>query len=432
MQNPYYTSAEYRQPGSDEFGGSAAFVPGDTYGGGGGNMRSYFPQVGYANPLASSSAGGAGWTVSDIFGTDPTTQPFATQWTKAMGAFNQPAPRYGDIEGLFRSLTNQGTSPELQHIIGRLANYKSRATAAANPYSKYYEDEVKSEVERLKQDPMTAADDAALRARYLGGNAYARDTANKRMAEQAAARGLGPTSGPTLAALAEVEKAYGLADAQGRQALYEYVTNERERRRAAAQGYAGNLAQFGEGAANRGTQVNLANESARLQALVSSGQMSLQAAQQQYQNLLAGASGMANLRRQEYSDALAQQLQALNIAAMPRTMAQQEQASLYAMLNGLVPSQQSVANQYGDLLNGQVNSDARQAAYWQNLFQQIGYGLPGVLGGMSGGGQDTGAGALPSTTNYWPSTGVGSPVPTSALDIPTLPSRSYNDYLYPR
>lgn len=346
----------------------------DSYGGGG-----YTPPSQSPSPYAGwgAPAGGYGAPKQDTspfgnFFDDPTSQPINTAWNQRMTQLNQAAPNYGDINATLGSYLQP--DPRFNGALSALAasagGNAAQARVLDNPYTKQFADATTQRMKELNQDPFSSSDEAALKARFFDSLALDRDKAYEQNAAQMAARGLAPSSGVSQALGAETSAGYQKARAQQQQAMLQYVTDERNRRRDAAVGMSGNLQQAG-----------LADTSEKQGALTNNAQLAnqwqatragilgnvLQAIQGQQGLGMNAATTMATLRRQQYLDDMQRGDDLLQTSALPNALTNARMAAMQQTLAG-GPTAQGLFGQYNQLLGNQTAQDqinaSKNAAIW--------------------------------------------------------------------
>lgn len=109
---------------------------------------------------------------------------------------------------------------------------------------------------QLTGDPFTSQQEDALRARFRNQLTASRDAAKQRAVEDAAAHGLGESSGVLQSKLQQTENSYQQANAQSLNDLMLYIANEGQARKSSAAGALANLAAMQRGE-QRGDQQQL-------------------------------------------------------------------------------------------------------------------------------------------------------------------------------
>jgi hypothetical protein len=338
--------------------------------------------AGWGAPSTGSASAQPDTSPFGNFFDDPTSQPINTAWNQRMTQLNQAAPSYGDITSTLGGYLqpdprfNAGLAALAQSAGGNAA----QAKVLDNPYTAQFATATTNRMKELNQDPFSSSDEAALKARFFDSLALSRDDAYKQNAQQMASRGLAPSSGVAQALGAETSAGYQKARAGQQQALLQYVTDERNRRRDAAVGMSGNLQQAG-----------LADTSEKQNALTSNASLAnqwqatrasilgnvLQAIQGQQGLGLNAATTMASLRRQQYLDDNQRGADLLQTSALPNALTQARMQALQQTLAG-GPTSQSLFGQYSQMnaqqiAQAQANAQ-RNAAIW-GAAGQIGAGV---------------------------------------------------------
>jgi hypothetical protein len=317
----------------------------------------------------------AGYSLSDVFPTtttasgsnpffdDPTTQPLMNQWTARMAQLNRPSPSYSDLEASVRRST--APNPLVSSIIATLAS-RMNARMPVNNYGGRYEAETARRIDELHKDPFSAADEAALKARFYDSTARSRTQAQKAVLEQMGALGHSPTDGAVVQALEDVARNYDVQQAGQQQALLEYVMNETQNRKDKAVTLAQALANLGL------NEQQLAAQWANSQAQWGGAAAGLALDQQRMG--LSGAEMLASLRRQAYIDDLNRGGQALQVSALPSDLANQRLMQFYSLLSGMTPNSQNMMSTLGSMagLNmGAQQQDNQNTAAMMQLLGQL-------------------------------------------------------------
>jgi hypothetical protein len=369
--SPYYN------PGGPpaQYGGSSPSYTPPSY-----NAPS--PMAGWGAPSTSSASAQPDTSPFGNFFDDPTSQPINTAWNQRMTQLNQAAPNYGDITSTLGSYLQP--DPRFNAGLAALAQSAGGSAAQAkvldNPYTAQFATATTNRMKELNQDPFSSSDEAALKARFFDSLALSRDDAYKQNAQQMASRGLAPSSGVAQALGAETSAGYQKARAGQQQALLQYVTDERNRRRDAAVGMSGNLQQAGlaDTSEKQGALTSNASLANQWQATRASilGNV-LQAIQGQQGLGLNAATTMASLRRQQYLDDNQRGADLLQTSALPNALTQARMQALQQTLAG-GPTSQSLFGQYSQMnaqqiAQAQANAQ-RNAAIW-GAAGQIGAGV---------------------------------------------------------
>lgn len=342
----------------DSVGGSYTNETGGTWGG--------FDAPPQASPVPQTF----GQRATGGYFNDPTTLPLMNQWSTRMAQLNAPAPGYGDISGIFSSFLKP--DPRMDDAISRMFQV-SQGRAPSNAYTGQYATATKNRMQELNAEPFSTSDEAALKARFFDSLAQTRDDAVQQVADQMASRGFAPTSGLARDAYGEVSQGYQKARAGQQQALLQYVTDERNRRRDEAVQMSGALAQQGNQDAQLEAQWNA--QRAGILGNIASALVAMRNGQ------MGAAENMASLRRQAYLDDLNRGGLALETSALPSQLADQRMQQLSQLLNGTTdPSQ--VFNQYLALnqqrLNQQQYSDQNNAALWSGIANAASKIIPAI------------------------------------------------------
>jgi hypothetical protein len=329
---------------------------------------------GYSAPSYGAAPGG-----SSPFGNffdDPTTQPINTAWNQRMTQLNQAAPDYGDINNILQGYL--APDPRFNAALGTLQAAASGG-GAKNAYTDQYAAATKQRMGELNAEPFSASDEAALKARFFDSLALQRDDAYQQNAQQMASRGLAPTSGVAQALGAETSAGYQKARAGQQQALLQYVTDERNRRRDEAVQMSSGLAARG------GDDAALAQQwQATRAGILGNVVQALMAEKNQGMN---AATTMASLRRQQYLDDQSRGDALLQTSALPNALATQRMAAMQSVLSGTDPFNQMM--QLQQMQNQQDQIGAQRTGALIGAAGQIGAGVVNKLpwdkwlGGMS-------------------------------------------------
>jgi hypothetical protein len=273
---------------------------------------------GQSSPWSAQAQGqsGSGW--GDLF-SDPTTQPLMQSWQQRMNQLNVPAPKMSDIAS---------------RVYGKGGEFE------------YFSNATKNRIGELQQEPFSAGEEAALKAKYLDGIVRERDTARQQMRERLGSMGHSPTDGAMAQADLDVERSFGQNYGRALGDMTIYQSQERQRRRDQAQQLAALLQSTG----------------------MSAGQM------------------VAGLRQQEWGNNQALGRERLQTSALPSELARERMAMLSQLLNGqgMDPSSimnglQGIGNQYA----GQAQQGAQNNAA---MLQAIGNVLGTIASHPQGGG----------------------------------------------
>lgn len=320
---------------------------------------------GWGSPSPMMSPGGGGYF------NDPTTQPLMAAWAQRMAQLQRPAPNYGDINGVLSGFLRP--DPRFDDAIASM-NRIGSSSAPSNAYTGQYATAVQGRMKELNAQPFSTSDEAALKARFFDSLALNRDKAYDEVAQQASSRGFAPTSGVAAGLNAQVGADYQKARAGQQQALLQYVTDERNRRRDEAVSMSGGLQQAGAGDAQ--LQAQWLSQRANIIGNVASALMA------QRNSSMSAAESMASLRRQQYMDDMSRGDAMLSTSALPSQLAQQRMQQLQSVLSGgSDPSQ--IFSQYlamQQLQNQQQQqSNASKAGLWSSIAQIAGPALGAML-----------------------------------------------------
>jgi len=337
------------------------------------------PYGGYSAPSYGGAPGGSPF--GDFFD-DPTSQPINTAWNQRMSQLNQAAPDYGDINNLLQGYLQP--DPRLNAAMGSLASVAGGKGATSrvldNPYTQQYATATTQRMKELNADPFSTSDEAALKARFFDSLALSRDDAYKQNAAQMAARGLAPSSGVSQALGAETSAGYQKARAAQQQAMLQYVTDERNRRRDAAVGMSGNLQQAGlqDTQLKQSAETNNAQLQQQWQATRAGilGNV-VQALQAERGMGMGAATTMASLRRQQYLDDQSRGDALLQTSALPNALATQRMAAMQSVLSGNDPFNQMMQMQ--QMQNQQDQISAQRTGAIIGAAGQIGAGVVNKL-----------------------------------------------------
>jgi hypothetical protein len=358
---PMQYNAEYGYRTSDPYASG-------TGGGGGTNYNVPYRAptsgygTGYGGGFGGTQAGGFGG--NSPFFNDPLTQPLMQSWTKRMRQLNTPGPGYGDIEDMFKNALNR--DPRMDDALNNLQDMMKRS-APRNAYLDQYGASTQQRMAELNQDPYTASDEAALKARFFDDLARTRDDRTQQLQQRLASMGMAPTSGTAQEAGALLEGEYETARAGQQRDLLKYTTDERNRRRDLAVQLSGGLS--GAGAQEAQNQAQFEGQRAN----IASGLAQLLGSLQDRQLGVAGS--LAGLRRQRYLDDMERGGQMLETSALPSALQQQRMAQLQNLLSGQGTPQSIYEQQLAQqkmIDERQRYSDANRTALWGTIGNTIG------------------------------------------------------------
>jgi hypothetical protein len=242
---------------------------------------------------------------------DPTTQPLMQAWRQRMNQLNVPAPNNNDIAS---------------RIYGKGGEWD------------FFSGQTKNRISELQQEPFSAGEEAALKARYLDGIVKERDTARQQMRERLGAMGHAPTDGAMAQADIDVERQFGQNYGRALGDMTLYQSEERQRRR------------------------NQAQQLAEL--LQSSG--------------LTAGQVVANLRQQEWGNNQALGRERLQTSALPSELSRERMQMLSQLLNGqgmdpssIMSGLQSIGSQYANQSQQSAQNNAAMLQAFGNVLGTI-------------------------------------------------------------
>jgi hypothetical protein len=265
---------------------------------------------------------------------------------------------------MFKNALNR--DPRMDDALNNLQDMMKRS-APRNAYLDQYGASTQQRMAELNQDPYTASDEAALKARFFDDLARTRDDRTQQLQQRLASMGMAPTSGTAQEAGALLEGEYETARAGQQRDLLKYTTDERNRRRDLAVQLSGGLS--GAGAQEAQNQAQFEGQRAN----IASGLAQLLGSLQDRQLGVAGS--LAGLRRQRYLDDMERGGQMLETSALPSALQQQRMAQLQNLLSGQGTPQSIYEQQLAQqkmIDERQRYSDANRTALWGTIGNTIG------------------------------------------------------------
>jgi hypothetical protein len=330
-----------------------------------GQQQSPYPQPGFSLNTGPSP-----------FFDDPLTQPIMSSWTQRMSQLSQPGPNYGESQNILRGALRE--DPRLTDALKNLGGLSKR-TAPPNAYLGQYATSTTNRMKELNQDPYSASDEAALKARFFDDLARSRDDRTDQLRQRLASMGMSPTSGTAQEAGALLEGEYEGARASQQRDLLKYVTDERNRRRDLAVTMSGGLSQHGQADANNrasfeGQRANIASNLAQLLSSLGDRRVGI-------------AGQLAGLQQQGYMQDMERGEQHLGTSALPAQLGQQRLAQMQQILGGFGTPQQLYEQQLAQQRQqdeAKRYADANKTAMWGTVGQVaapvIGAGMKAWLG----------------------------------------------------
>jgi hypothetical protein len=337
-------------------------------------------QAVYRNPGTSFSltpGGRSGPPLSPVRNElQPVAPPAAAAPADPFGMFDDPATNFfthmlGDRINALQAPVSDPTRDSVMALFGaaipRLMNTAPLSVGyGGNPLLGDLVNSGRQRITELNQEPFSAGEEAAMRARASDTIEQMRTASRTRALEDTARLGQARTSGTMQARLADADRTADGARAESANTLMLAIAQERQRRRDQAVSIAQSLAAAGQSEAG----MQMQGQGLQLQA---QGQ-----AFGQQNQALGLASTLAALSGQQRQEEQQRQSQAVGYAGMLADLPMQRLQSALGVLNGTGGSNpSSILNGLGQLsglqTNANQNAQQQQAAMLAGLGQILGY-----------------------------------------------------------